>query len=75
MIAQVGIRQFKPPRYAALEECLGKVAAYAMEKRIVSVYMPRIGCGLAGGTWDCVEPILERTLCGSGVVVVVYDLE
>jgi hypothetical protein len=36
--------------------------------------MPRIGCGLAGGTWDRVEPVLESTLAAAGVEVVVYDL-
>jgi hypothetical protein len=34
--------------------------------------MPRIGCGLAGGTWEEVEPVVERT-CGD-LEVHVYDL-
>jgi hypothetical protein len=37
--------------------------------------MPRIGCGLAGGTWDKIEPIIERTLLAKGIEVVVYDLK
>lgn len=35
--------------------------------------MPRIGCGLAGGTWDRVGPIVEEELCAHGVPVMVYD--
>ena len=34
--------------------------------------MPRIGCGLAGGTWKEVEPIVQAAL--DGLPVVVYDL-
>jgi hypothetical protein len=36
--------------------------------------MPRIGCGLAGGQWSEIEPIIERTLLAAGVEVYVYDL-
>jgi len=35
--------------------------------------MPRIGCGLAGGTWDRIEPLLHRTLTVAGIAVTVYD--
>jgi hypothetical protein len=36
--------------------------------------MPRIGCGLSGGDWEIVEPIIFRTLCTAGVPTFVYDL-
>ena len=39
-----------------------------------SVHMPRIGCGLAGGTWDRVEPLVRTHLAERGVEVTVYDL-
>jgi O-acetyl-ADP-ribose deacetylase (regulator of RNase III) len=35
--------------------------------------MPRIGCGLAGGRWDKIEPIVVRTLCDHGIYTTVYD--
>ena len=35
-----------------------------------TVVMPRIGCGLAGGDWAVVQPLLERRLPDS----VVYSL-
>ena len=34
--------------------------------------MPRIGCGLAGGKWAVVEPIIQRAL--EDIPVFVYDL-
>jgi hypothetical protein len=37
--------------------------------------MPRIGCGLAGGNWSEIEPLIEQFLCGPGVAVSVYDFE
>ena len=38
-----------------------------------SVHMPRIGCGLAGGHWSRVEPLVMRRLVERGVAVTVYD--
>ncbi len=62
-----------PVRYEAIRQGLGKVAAEA--KRLsAGVHMPRIGCGLAGGKWEEVEPIIQETLCQAGVPVTVYDL-
>lgn len=59
-----------PIRYEALRLALAKVAAEA--KRLgASVHMPRIGCGLAGGTWELVGQIVEEEL--AGLPVVVYD--
>jgi O-acetyl-ADP-ribose deacetylase (regulator of RNase III) len=57
-------------RYDALEKCLVQVRNYAISKG-ASVHMPRIGCGLAGGKWSEIEPIIERAL--EGVDVYVYD--
>jgi O-acetyl-ADP-ribose deacetylase (regulator of RNase III) len=62
-----------PVRYEAIEAALVKVSEEAKKLR-ASVHMPRIGCGLAGGTWDKMEPIIERTMGQGGVDVFVYDL-
>lgn len=35
--------------------------------------MPRIGCGLAGGKWSRIEPLIANTLCARDVEVTVYD--
>lgn len=61
-----------PIRYEAIEQGLGKVAVFAKEVN-ASVHMPRIGCGLAGGTWDRIEPLIIRTLITIDVPVTVYD--
>jgi O-acetyl-ADP-ribose deacetylase (regulator of RNase III) len=73
MVAQRGVRRGRsvPLRYPSLRETLAEVARYAREKK-ASVHMPRIGCGLAGGRWKDVEPILRATL--AGLRVTVYDL-
>ena len=38
-----------------------------------AVHMPRIGCGLAGGKWETIEPIVRGMAEKHGVDVVVYD--
>ena len=75
MVAQHGMTGGSggpPIRYEAVEECLAKVAQKAVELK-ASVHMPRIGCGLAGGKWEHIEPIIVKTLCASEVPVTVYD--
>jgi O-acetyl-ADP-ribose deacetylase (regulator of RNase III) len=62
-----------PVRYDAIKEALKKVAKFAGEKQ-ASVHMPRIGCGLAGGTWDKMEPVIYESLAHLGIQVNVYDL-
>jgi O-acetyl-ADP-ribose deacetylase (regulator of RNase III) len=76
MIAQEGVYSNDdriPLRYVALAMCLVKLRQVAQE-RAASVHMPRIGCGLAGGRWDKVEPLIISLLCKHDVSVFVYDL-
>ena len=75
MIAQRDVRTINnipPVRYDALESALNKVEIEA-KKLTASVHMPRIGCGLAGGEWNKVEAIIQKTLVDKGVEVFVYD--
>ena len=75
MIGQHGLKKGSkgpPVRYEAIEKCLGDVTAKARELG-ASVHMPRIGCGLAGGTWDKIEPLILAQLCECDVEVWVYD--
>lgn len=60
-----------PLQLDQLEHCLQQVGDIARLEG-ASIHMPRIGCGLAGGRWEDIEPIIERTL--SNVDVFVYDL-
>ncbi|MFB6821281.1 macro domain-containing protein [Streptomyces virginiae] len=75
MVAQRGMRTGSggpPIRYEALERCLDSVAEHALTHK-ASVHMPRIGCGLAGGKWERVEPIVNKTLGVRDVPTTVYD--
>ncbi len=77
MIGQHGIyanRDGPPIRYNAVYTCLLKLVIETTRLN-ASVHMPRIGCGLAGGTWDKIEPLIGTTLCAAGVAVFVYDFE
>ena len=76
MIAQHGTVSKLNPQplsYEALEIALERLAELAIEAN-ASVHMPRIGAGLAGGKWDVIESIINRTLTLRDVDVTVYDL-
>jgi O-acetyl-ADP-ribose deacetylase (regulator of RNase III) len=75
MIGQRGIRTGSkgvPVRYEAIGTALASLAGKAAELG-ASVHMPRIGCGLAGGKWSRVEPLVEDRLVRRGIGVTVYD--
>ncbi|WP_328472069.1 macro domain-containing protein [Streptomyces sp. NBC_00448] len=75
MVGQRGIRTGSkgvPVRYEAIGTALGSLADRALELG-ASVHMPRIGCGLAGGKWERVEPLVTARLVERGVSVTVYD--
>jgi O-acetyl-ADP-ribose deacetylase (regulator of RNase III) len=61
-----------PIRNEAVGSALQKVALFAIDKN-ASVHMPRIGCGLAGGKWEFIEPIIMKHLIEKGIEVFVYD--
>jgi O-acetyl-ADP-ribose deacetylase (regulator of RNase III) len=67
----------KPPvRYDALDYGFKIIAEYARThpERRISVHLPRIGCGLAGGSWDQIEPLLRQHFVANDIPVTVYDL-
>ena len=78
LIGQEGIRTTEagvpPVRYGAIRHGLDSLGDYCVRQGY-SIHMPRIGCGLAGGQWSDVEPIINDTLVAKGVPVTVYDLE
>jgi hypothetical protein len=67
LFAQDGIEGVRPLRYGWLAKSLRQVGEM-MDKR-THIYMPRIGCGLAGGSWDVVEPLIEEGLSDQHVTV------
>lgn len=77
MVAQQGTKTGNkgvPIRYEAVEKCLEKLATQAKELN-ASVHMPRIGCGLAGGKWDKIEPLIEKTLIKNEIETYIYDFD
>lgn len=78
MVGQRGIRTARstavPVRYEAIDAALGLLAGKALELG-ASVHMPRIGCGLAGGEWSRVEPLVVERLVAQGIPVTVYGFE
>ncbi|MEV7031248.1 macro domain-containing protein [Streptomyces sp. NPDC093272] len=75
MIGQHGTRTGSkgvPVRYEAIDTALAALAERATGLG-ASVHMPRIGCGLAGGKWSRVEPLVQERLAGRGIPVTVYD--
>ncbi|MFI1959423.1 macro domain-containing protein [Streptomyces althioticus] len=75
MIGQRGVRTGSkgvPVRYEAIDTALDRLAGHALDLG-ASVHMPRIGCGLAGGRWSRVEPLVRERLVSRGIPVTVYD--
>jgi len=75
MIGQQGMKTGSngvPIRYKAVKECLEKLAKEA-EILNASIHMPRIGCGLAGGKWDKIEPLIQETLIKNNIPTIIYD--
>ena len=75
VIGQQGLRPsggVPPIRYEAIRAGLRRVAVFAAEHE-ASVHMPRIGCGLAGGKWEEIEPLIHTELSDKGILVTVYD--
>ena len=75
MIAQHGTKSGSagpPIRYDALGFALTGLRPLVLE-RGATLHMPRIGCGLAGGKWERIEPLITRELCAHDIHVTVYD--
>ena len=75
MIGQQGMKTGSngvPIRYKAVMECLEKLTKEA-KKLNASVHMPRIGCGLAGGKWERIEPLIQKTLIKNNIATTIYD--
>jgi len=75
MVAQHGMKtgsKGPPIRYEAVRKCLKKLAIEAKSLH-ASVHMPRLGCGLAGGRWEEIEPIVADEL--AEIEVTVYDFD
>ena len=74
LVAQHGIGVSEQPRlrYAALQDCLARVAHEASAHN-ASVHLPRLGMS-AGGDWKRIEQMLMESIVSQGCPVTVYDL-
>ena len=61
-----------PIRYEALKKSLISLVKDLQNLEDVTIHMPKIGCGLAGGSWDKVEEIINSTLIKQGYPCYVY---
>lgn len=75
MVGQHGTRtgsQGPPVRYDAIDTALAALAEQIFALK-ASAHLPRIGCGLAGGRWERIEPLIQHNLTERGISVTVYD--
>lgn len=62
--------------YSSLYECFLRLKV-RIENHYgdnVELHMPRIGCGLGGGTWNNIETILNKVFSDTEVSIFVYDM-
>lgn len=59
----------KPLNYNALNLCMSKVNHIFAGQKII---LPRIGAGLAGGSWEKIEQIIQQSLVNCEVTIVNY---
>lgn len=58
--------------YSAVDKCMKTLYAYSVENNL-SVAMPMIGAGLAGGDWTRIEEIINRIFVDKVVKVYVFS--
>jgi O-acetyl-ADP-ribose deacetylase (regulator of RNase III) len=72
------INGIAPIRYDAIRAGLNKTYKALNEAKAnnveISVHLPKIGAGLAGGDWNIIEKIIEEELISKGIDVTVYEL-
>ena len=67
-----GVRMI-PVRYEAIYEGFLRMREEFDKHEAVSVHMPRMGCGLAGGQWPLIEAQIEAAWDDLDIPVTVYD--
>lgn len=83
MVAQMGVGTAQVRvRYWAVEACLKLLSDFARACEAdrqhqdihTEIHMPKIGCGLGGGDWDCMEPLIQEHLVDEGTKVIVHEI-
>lgn len=78
MTAQQGTRSKNNPiplQYNALEKCLYELKDYMDDNfgEKIPVHMPKIGSGLAGGSWPLIETMINAVLPNNNIYVYEYN--
>lgn len=77
MIGNRDIKLSKDCRPSILDEAvatgLQKIGFFAKEMN-ATVHKPRFDCGLAGGTWDKMEPVIQAALVDQGIPVIPFTI-
>lgn len=68
------INGIPPVRYDRIRQCLTRVADFAKEHGY-SIHAPRFGAGLAQGSWEVIEALINENLISQGLDVTIYNLE
>ena len=63
----------KPIKYAALAQCMQRVAEACRQKTSPEIHAPMFGSGLAGGNWDFIEELIQEIW--NGIPTTIYKLE
>jgi hypothetical protein len=76
LVAQAGYGPSSKPRirYRALRQALATLAEHAASSGM-SVHLPLLGAGQAGGNWAVIEELIKGELVDRGVDVTVYEVE
>ena len=67
-----GVGNPQPLDYSALQDCLISLEQYALDRRL-TIHMPKIGSGLARGSWNRIYKLIVATI--RRVPVYIYEYE
>ncbi|MDR2964192.1 MAG: macro domain-containing protein [Treponema sp.] len=73
LFGQQGVGPGRATDYDGLQKALGNLANQMREKGLTSVAFPyKLGCGLAGGDWKVVEPMITKLFSEFDTTIVEY---
>ncbi|KAJ6228037.1 hypothetical protein M0813_09175 [Anaeramoeba flamelloides] len=65
-------RYFHKPSYESLEKSLCAMKKICIEKKIKSLSMPKIGCGLDRLEWNRVSELIKKTFGDLNIAITIY---
>lgn len=77
MIAQDGVVSRDNPtpiKYKALIECMSRVRDDISHLTSARIIAPKFGSGLAGGSWDMIEELIDELWTSNNIPVTIFEL-